>query len=476
MNKHNYQKLFTDGDLSDCRLILTDDNNSIEMDVHKCVLYASSPYFKAMFKNFKESNSKSVTVRVHDTQTAYDIIKSFYGFKISRDTNWEYYINKILNKKFFGINAKMKLDFKVPSDEFEHFLDKIELIGYNKKTFKAIVNNLPQNYDLCKFPVDLLQGLMSVCSEYNLFVNGRKNVYIWNVLENKYTFKMSKNDKFIFELPNNNNTLIYTDEDKALIYQLNISTNTHEQINFFNGDKQIIPDGDIFHEICTNQIFIVHDNGTISSFDLDTRQIVSTFGTYKNYRDFYCRENNLVIRTINRIIVINILTREKLLDLEHKKNNRRVVFDNCIIIFDKFTMNIWSLEKGTCIYTRKSKNKIKDIIITDNNKCIFIRNKKNTIKILDRTNNYNLMKSFNCENDNFGNVVDVEMANDEIMLVLHSSDIIAKWDITEGQCVGHFNIPIEDDNLLFIQSFYSTENNIFLKIKDILSKNTIQFN
>ncbi|AKI78851.1 hypothetical protein [Acanthamoeba polyphaga mimivirus] len=475
MNKHNYQKLFIDGDLSDCRLILSDDNNSIEMDVHKCVLYASSPYFKAMFKNFKESDSKSITVRVHDTQTAYNIIKSFYGFKISPNTNWQYCTNEILNKKFFGIDAKMKLDFKVPSEEFENFLDKIELIGYNKKTFKAIINNLPQNYDLCKLPVDLLQGLMSVCSEYNLFVHGRKNIYVWNILENKCTLKIPDDYDIYYEIPDGN-TLIYINSKKKSIYRLDILTKICEQMDFFIGDKQIIPDGDIFHEICTNQIFIAHDNGIISSFDLDTRQIVSTFGTYKNLRDIFCRENNLVVRTINRIIVINILTGEKFLDLEHKKYNRRVVCDNCVVTYDKFTMNVWSLENGTCIYTRKSKNKTIDLIITDDSGCIIIRNKKNTIKILDQTNNYNLIKSFNCGNKNFGDVVDIEIIDNKILLVLHSSGTIAKWDITEGQCVGHFNIPIKDDNLLSIQAFDSTESNIFFKIKDILSKNTTQSN
>ncbi len=472
MKKHNYRKLFIDGDLSDCRLILTDDNNSIEMDVHKCVLYASSPYFRAMFKNFRESNSKSIIVRVHDVQTAYDIIKSFYGFKISRDTNWEYYINKILNKKFFGINSKMKFDFKVPSDDFENFLDKIELIGYNKKTLRTIVNNLSQNYDLSKLPVDLLQGLMSVCSEYNLFVNGWKNVYVWNIIENKYTFKVPDNNNHHYELPDGN-TLIYTDNDKDIIYKLDISTNIPEQMDFFNNDKQIIPDGEIFHDACSDKIFIAHDNGTISLFDLNTRQLVSSFGTYEDVWDIVCRENNLSIRTNKQIIVINILTGKKILDLERKKYNRRAIGDNCIIIFDKFTMNVWCLEKGTCIYTRQTKNKIKDLTVIDND-CVIIRNKKNTIKILDQANDYNLIKSFNCGNDNFGNVVDIEMLDSKILLVLHSSGTIAKWDIDEGQCVGHFNLPMEDDNLLFIQTFNSTESNIFFKIKDILSKNTTQ--
>lgn len=474
MKKHNYQKLFIDGDLSDCRLILTDDNTSIEMYVHKCVLFASSPYFKAMFKNFRESNSEFVTVRVHDAQTAYDIIKSFYGFKITRETNWEYCIGEILNKKFFGINAKMKLDFKVPSDEFENFLDKIELIGYNKKTLRAIINNMPQNYDLCKFPIDLLQGLMSVCNKRNLFVQGNKNIYIWDIMENKYTLKISDNNNYCYDLPRGN-TLIYIDNDKNLIYRLDISTKICEQIDFFNGDKQIIPDGDIFHDACSNQIFIAHDIGTISLFDLNTRQLVSTFGTYEDIWSIVCRENNLSIHTNKRFITINILTGKKLLDLERKMYNRRVIGDDCIIIFDKFTMNVWSLEKGTCIYIRRSKNKIKNLIVIDDD-CIIIRNKKNTIKILDQANNYNLIKSFNCGNNNFGNVVDIEMLDDKILLVLHSGSTIAKWDIGEGQCVGHFNLPIKDDKLLFIQTFNSVESDTLLKIKDILSKNTIQSN
>src|SRR5690349_357409 len=60
---------------TDLILILVDNqNNKIEIPLHRLVLYSSCIYFRKLFENFKEKEAKEITIQnIPDIDVMYDI-------------------------------------------------------------------------------------------------------------------------------------------------------------------------------------------------------------------------------------------------------------------------------------------------------------------------------------------------------------------------------------------------------------------
>ncbi len=193
MDKLDLSELFTSGDLSDCQLILDDGKEKVSLNIHKCILYVASPYFKGMFGNFSEQKSNSITILVHNSLVSSNIIKSFYGIRSPKQNDWKYKLDKHICKNFFGLKSRLINNVKVPKNKFNEFLDTIELIGYNKKTLKMIINNIPKNYNFDQLPLDLLQNMVGIYHKHDILIvkNSTLNVLSLNAKRYTYHYKIN---------------------------------------------------------------------------------------------------------------------------------------------------------------------------------------------------------------------------------------------------------------------------------------------
>jgi len=71
-------------------------------------------------------------------------------------------------------------DIEVSQEDFELLLNVIDLIGYDENTIKLINENLPKEYDLTKFPKELLVEMLQLAKTHYLVSGGNNNIEIWN--------------------------------------------------------------------------------------------------------------------------------------------------------------------------------------------------------------------------------------------------------------------------------------------------------
>ena len=174
---------------TDLSLILTDDSNKININVHKNILYSSCVYFEKLLTNMKEKDANNIIIHVPNAYIAHDIILSFYNQKtnIANYPVWKYILESVKCYDFFGIEYDSNLihDLKIPEEGFELLLDVIEIVGYNEKTIKLLNKNLPKEYDLSKFPKELLEEMLELEKSYNIISgDSHGKIKLWN-MENR---------------------------------------------------------------------------------------------------------------------------------------------------------------------------------------------------------------------------------------------------------------------------------------------------
>ncbi|AQN68651.1 BTB and WD40 domain containing protein [Saudi moumouvirus] len=167
----NFNKLwsFTSEQIfTDLVLIIKDDKEVITINLHKNILAASSPYFMEILNNAQ--TEKYLTIFVPNAKICYNIISDFYGQKINH-YNYspeEYFLEECKCKISLGLEIDLvkfyQQDFS--SDMFEKVLEVIKLLGFNKKTIKIIMRNVPNDFDLKKIPKDILFLMYQFCNTY----------------------------------------------------------------------------------------------------------------------------------------------------------------------------------------------------------------------------------------------------------------------------------------------------------------------
>ncbi|AKI79955.1 N-terminal divergent BTB domain-containing protein [Acanthamoeba polyphaga mimivirus] len=183
----NYDKLFQNvlnNKLTDLELVLTDpENNNLVLNLHKIILDINCPYFETLFSNnFIDSNRKNLNLFVEDSYITRDIIYSFYD-QTNRSTNypdWLYQLKKIKCQNFLCMKPDFDglLNLVFNKNNFDELLNTIDSIGYNDKLVSLIFKNMPIDYDLAKFPVELLNRMLDVSGFYIMYYdNNRFSMY-----------------------------------------------------------------------------------------------------------------------------------------------------------------------------------------------------------------------------------------------------------------------------------------------------------
>ena len=130
--------------------------------------------------NFLEKEQNEITMRVPDAKVMHDIIMRFYNQEINSTdyAKWLYELELYKCYDFLCIeyNSKNISNIKILHNEFEQFLDCIETIGYNDFTIKMLRKNIPEDYDLTKFPKNLLIEIDNRLNDKFLIVSKRITV------------------------------------------------------------------------------------------------------------------------------------------------------------------------------------------------------------------------------------------------------------------------------------------------------------
>ncbi|AKI80633.1 putative BTB/POZ domain-containing protein [Acanthamoeba polyphaga mimivirus] len=239
----------------DLELTINDGVNKLVTNVHKIILYSSCVYFEKLL-TFGENYPNSIEILVPNTFVVYDIIMSFYGQKINSGNypEWKIYLESYRCRDFLGLELDIS-DIKhliVPEEGFELLLDIIELIGYNNETIRLLIKNLPEKYDLNKFPKELLSKILKLSQNPCCITRKNNCFYVYDIvtsnliksipvkdinLENNYTFGN-------IAVSPNNNQIAYISERKNIIIQslYNIKTSHIIKNKYHNSKISYSPD------------------------------------------------------------------------------------------------------------------------------------------------------------------------------------------------------------------------------------------
>jgi len=227
------EKIFTD-----VTIILSDKSHQIIINAHKIILYTTSVYFEKLLTTFKEKHDDVISIEVPNAYIAYDVIMSFYGQQtnLGKLSPNKHLLESIKCKYYFGLDIDESLlnGINVSEEDFELFLDIIDLIGYNERTIKLINKNLPEIYDLSKFPKELLNEMLELSKIYYIISSNKDSITIWNAL----TYKLVRTFDNYYDILN----ICYSPNNKHIAS----SDNGHIQIrNITTGE--LVCSFDIIH-------------------------------------------------------------------------------------------------------------------------------------------------------------------------------------------------------------------------------------
>ncbi|AEJ35036.1 hypothetical protein MIMI_L786b [Acanthamoeba polyphaga mimivirus] len=263
---------------TDVEIVLIDEINRVNMNVHKAVLASSSQYFLNLFTKFSETNKSTITIRVRDSQISSDIICSFYG-QIVDSTNypdWKYTLLKYQCLDYFSLdyNIDILTGLKIPSEGFDLLLETANTIGYRNEINKLIAKNIPDNYDLSIFSDEFLGSLRKYICKHNIITANFKSINIYDVITGNKLSSLSLNNNFshVCKVGKNIIAIVYYCADKIFLFDL-VSRDVIDTLH--NLDIQSSCD---MTAICyiksLNHLVTANSNNQLIVWDLTTRQII----------------------------------------------------------------------------------------------------------------------------------------------------------------------------------------------------------
>lgn len=146
--------------MTDCTLELIDDENTINMSIHKIILMSSNAFFEQVLSphDVLASNvltSNVLTLIVPNVYITQELIYDMYNSVIIDYKNkhnlpiWRYIIEMIRCKHFLGIKNVVvpPHDLRVPESGYYLLLDLIKIFGTRNSALNYLLyNNLPKDY------------------------------------------------------------------------------------------------------------------------------------------------------------------------------------------------------------------------------------------------------------------------------------------------------------------------------------------
>ncbi|ANB51003.1 putative BTB/POZ domain and WD-repeat protein [Powai lake megavirus] len=449
---NNLHILIEDNVFSDVTLEITDDSKTISIKAHKSILYISCDYFRKLLTGFREADLDIIKIPTGNTDVFYDIIMSFYGInKIHDNTlDWKYFLELCKCQDFLGL--KIDIDtltkLKVPSEGFELLLDVIDLIGYKKKLIKLIVDNLPAEYDLSNFPIELLNKISEMFCGYFVIFNchhSNRTINYYNTITKKTT-EINSSPYHIFFIPKNytivpqTNDVIYFNNDHIISYNLNNNNIQSSIIEDYNLSSSSI---NIHHP----KYPINRNNNIIGYCPINDIIAISYIGCcYSNY-DYLGGSYGSTF-----IIIYDRKTNEFKKKLEaHRDKITCLVFspDGNYLASGDYggRIIVWNIKKNNyMIFRSLHTHAVKSISFSSNSERLVSRNTNFEIKIWKMKKPF-LIKEYNFEKE-FGNLNYVCFSHnnsDNLLLSCMKIPGINVFDINTSNIIGK---QIESDNII----------------------------
>lgn len=380
-------KIYLDNKFSDLAITLTNGADKYIINVNKCILYVSSSYFEKMFSDFRESTQSNIEIKVDNIEAAKIVIESIYGISIPRNINWLLQIDIYKYFDYFCIPHQLP-DITINENHFDIFLDKIDCLGYSDDIVQCIINNLPLNYDISQFPIELLKSMYNLCQTNNIFFHTGEIFFIQNLKNNNLTQIHSlKSDNYFveFEYIPDTGQIFIMENDKncekvSLMYIINENVESKQirniNLNYF------IPLG---IKYLSNHEILLHCDQKLIKYNLQTK--MENIFIDNDDISQYCFDTDLIHTVVgkwNCIQVYDNRTKKLINQLEHYQTIHLCISSqiHCVIIQTSKKIKIWNYSNNE-INTIHCKKYIRcDVKFSPDNKHILIGN-YNSVFIYD---------------------------------------------------------------------------------------------
>jgi WD40 repeat protein len=197
---------------------------------------------------------------------------------------------------FFGLEFDESLleNIQVLEEDFELFLDVIDIIGYNEITIKLINKNLPKDYDLTKFPKELLNEMYNETISYNIIGTcWDYSIRIWNQDGKMINYLKDHTDLITYVGYSPDNECMISASKDCTIKFWNAVTNKSVDTCTYHADNQL-------SSMCCssdNKYFIVGFNDkSIHIYELTTKKRITTIrGHTSTINSICCSHDNKYI-------------------------------------------------------------------------------------------------------------------------------------------------------------------------------------
>nr|AEX63318.1 putative BTB_POZ domain-containing protein [Moumouvirus Monve] len=394
--------------LSDVLLHLEDENEIMTLNLHKNILYLGCPYFRPMFSNFSEKKSKEITIIVPNVVVANDIIQSFYGINKSKNNNWKYVLSMYQCKNFFGIDVKFPKNINVPKEDFEDFINYIEIFGFDKNTNRLIVQNIPKKYNT--------NELFTLLKKMDYSDNDCKNFIINYIRNSSKKYNPDKLLSLLKKIDYNDNDILWLVADhitkesdcnalsEQIIKDLWKLADTYYILQVFNNNIKIIDnEGKCYRTIdCGVKIkkfcylrdhhkIAYSGKNTLFIFDIKLNKHIGNPINIGSISQMFYYNNNIIIHDNYKLKIIN--TRDYEVDTHdfgfdkiiHKidvcKENELVILCKNRYSPSTFCIFVYDLLKGSMNEEKIFRNIVDNVIFINKTKIMHYKNTESSSKL-----------------------------------------------------------------------------------------------
>ncbi|AVL95205.1 WD40 repeat protein [Moumouvirus australiensis] len=391
-------------------------------------ILSKCPYFIKMFTHFKESQSDEILMEVVDSRLIKIIIQSLSNKELNiydpingpKYSKWKYLLLLYTCCDFLGVNFDKSVlyDLSVHKVGFDLLLNVIDMIGYDKLTIQLLINNLPPDYNLRKFPRELLRAIKLQPTSYIIATGSEDRT----IKLHRISTKKSRKNKYVTRNTFDKNIRYYPTKMKYILSNKIVYVSYLDKNQIISCDHDnILRIWDIVTGDLTKEIFETQNNIINSVVPSPDRKICGFDG------------NNIKFFDLNTCTWTNIF-----INLRIKINVNMCWLSNTKIIlgYNDGIIEIHDIENNKIIKSWEAFDEPIDKIYLspDGSQFAVSSCRDNYIKIYD-SNNYELITFIESDNniENF-----TYSPIDDLIVSISWSNVIEIWNCRTGLIIEKF--------------------------------------
>lgn len=363
-------------------LVIIDGTNKLQIVVNKSVLSVKCDYFKNLFTKFKESTMSEITIEVPDAIITMVIVMELLGNIIKINVN-----KSVIDcYDFLSLKYNHLLD---SITDIEELLNVVDKHGYTEDNIKILAKkipvrakpdsgcklefDLPANYDMVTFPVNLKQLLNYYKWIKPLIVFTSGNKVIVRDLETNTTINIFKehNEQVLSAIITTDNKYIVSTSNTNIIISVIDTGVIIKKIKMDSMYRTTM--------VTTDNKYIVtrQYNGTVNLYELMTGNLIHSYYIESSIRVILSRDNKyIIIGTCHDEIKICEVETGKVINKLYQHSTRiasiAITSNNKYIVsgsWDK-AIKIWNLETRQLLNTIIEDAAVQLVAITSDDKYI----------------------------------------------------------------------------------------------------------